>query len=278
MSLQLGKALNNVHEKCPLVHSITNYVTIHDVANTVLACGGSPCMADGNLTDVEQISEVCDTLALNIGTLSDPTIKSMHVASKKHTELGHPIVLDPVGAGATAMRTQVSNDILDGYNVTCVRGNVSEIKTLMTGGGTTQGVDADVADKVTEENMKQVAAQLQKFAAAKDTILAATGEIDLVVSADRAVAIKNGSYMQGRITGAGCMLTGLTAAFLQANQDDYFEATVAAVCTMGVAGQRAEKLMNERGFGNATYSDCMIDEIFHMTAERLDAEANYEEL
>lgn len=276
MQLQLGKALKNVQDNGALVQCITNYVTVHDVANTVLACGASPIMADGNLSDVREIAQICTALCVNIGTLDDPTIASMHEASRVHTELGHPIVLDPVGAGASKIRTRVSAELLDGYAITCVRGNISEVKTLMTGSGATQGVDANLADKVTRDNMHETARALQTFAAEKNVVLAVTGEIDLIVDATRAVAITNGSYMQGRITGAGCMLSALTAAFVSANPKAAFEAAVAAVCTMGVAGQRAEKLMVERGHGNATYSNYMIDEIFLMTPERLDEEACHE--
>ena len=131
----LGTCLDRVRETTPLVHNITNYVTVNDVANVLLACGGSPIMSD-DIQDVEDITSICGGLNINIGTLK-----------------GHPVVLDPVGAGASALRTQTALKLLEEVKFTVVRGNISEIKTLAAGSGTTKGVDADVADAVTEDNL-----------------------------------------------------------------------------------------------------------------------------
>ena len=148
----LGKCLENVRKNVPLVHNITNYVTVNDVANVLLACGGSPIMSD-EPDDVEDITSICGGLNINIGTLNKSSIEGMFRAGRKANELGHTLLLDPVGAGASALRTDTAVKLMDEIKFTCIRGNISEIKTLALGSGTTKGVDADVADAVTEDTL-----------------------------------------------------------------------------------------------------------------------------
>ena len=154
---------DNVREKCPLIHNITNYVTVNDCANVVLACGASPIMADDK-DEVSDIQTICGGLNINIGTLNSRTIESMLLAGKRANELGHPVVLDPVGAGASKLRTETANQLLKEVRFTVIRGNISEIKTLALGNGTTKGVDADLADRVTKENLDEAAAFAKAFA------------------------------------------------------------------------------------------------------------------
>ena len=141
-----------LRHKGPLIHNITNYVTVNDCANMVLACGASPIMAD-DAAEVEEITTLCSGLNINIGTLNSRTIPSMLLAGKKANALGHPVVLDPVGAGASHLRTDTALRLLQEVKFTVIRGNISEIKTLASGSGTTKGVDADLADQVTEETL-----------------------------------------------------------------------------------------------------------------------------
>ena len=174
----------NVRTKSPLVHNITNYVTVNDCANMVLACGASPIMAD-DAAEVEDITTICGGLNINIGTLNSRTIESMLKAGKKANALGHPVVLDPVGAGASALRTETAYRLLDEVRFTVIRGNISEVKTLASGAGTTKGVDADVADKVTEENLDSAVAFAKAFAAQTGAVIAITGAIDIVADAQK---------------------------------------------------------------------------------------------
>ena len=153
----------NVKAKTPLVHNITNYVTVNDVANVLLACGGSPIMAD-DIDDVEDITGICGGLNINIGTLNKNTIPSMLAAGKKANELGHAVLLDPVGAGASRLRTETAMKLLNEIKFDVIRGNISEIKTLAFGSGSTKGVDADVADAVTEDTLDQAVDFVKKFA------------------------------------------------------------------------------------------------------------------
>ena len=252
----LASALAAVRAKVPLVHNITNYVTVNDCANTVLAIGASPIMSD-EPEDVVDIQTICGGLVVNIGTLNQYTIKGMHVACEKAAELGHPIVLDPVGAGASALRTNTAAQILDKYPVSIVRGNMSEIKALADGATTTRGVDVCPDDVVTDANLAESATFARVFAAKAHAVVAITGVIDLVADSQRAFALRNGSAWQGRMTGAGCMLSCLTGAFVVAC-DDALVAAVSAVGAMGVAGSLAEQRLLP-GEGNASFRTRMID-------------------
>jgi hydroxyethylthiazole kinase len=156
-----------------------------------------------------------------------------------------------------------------------IRGNVSEIKTLALGSGTTKGVDADAADAVTEDNLDQMVAFAKSFAKESGSIAAITGAIDLVADADTCYVIRNGRPEMGKITGTGCQLSGMMTAFLVANPDHPLEAAAAAVCTMGAAGEIAWSRMEE-GDGNSTYRNRIIDAIYHMDGATLDREAKYE--
>ena len=152
MDTTIEQCLEQVRQTVPLIHNITNYVTVNDCANILLACGGSPIMADDE-EEAAQITAVCGGLNINIGTLNKRTIASMFLAGRKANELGHPAVLDPVGAWASDLRTDTARRLLEEIRFAVVRGNISEMKTLAAGAGTTKGVDADVADRVTEENL-----------------------------------------------------------------------------------------------------------------------------
>lgn len=270
----LGTCLENVRNTVPLVHNITNYVTVNDVANILLACGGSPIMSD-EPEDVEDITSICGGLNINIGTLNSRTITSMLLAGKKANLLGHPVVLDPVGAGASQLRTDTANRLLREVKFTVIRGNISEVKTLASGAGTTKGVDADVADKVTEENLDSAVAFAKAFAARTGAVVAITGAIDIVADAHKAYCIRNGHPMMSSITGTGCQLSALTAAFVTANPDQPLEAAAAAVCAMGLAGEIAHSRLSSLD-GNSTYRNYIIDAVYNMTPAQLEEGATYE--
>ena len=270
----LGECLENVRKNGPLVHNITNYVTVNDVANVLLASGGSPIMSD-EPEDVEDITTICGGLNINIGTLNQRTIVGMFRAGRKAAELGHTILLDPVGAGASKLRTETAVKLMDEIKFTVIRGNISEIKTLALGSGTTKGVDADVAGAVTEENLDSAIRFVKDFAKKTGAVVAITGAIDLVSDAEKCFVIRNGRPEMGRITGTGCQLSGLTTAFVVANPDNKVEAAAAAVCTMGLAGEIGWSHMQE-GDGNSTYRNRIIDAIYNMDGETLEKGAKYE--
>ena len=264
----------NVRNNCPLIHNITNYVTVNDCANIVIACGASPIMADDK-DEVADITTLCAGLNINIGTLNSRTIVSMLIAGKRANELKHPVVLDPVGAGASKLRTETAMQLLEEVKFTVIRGNISEIKTLASGSGTTKGVDADVADKVTEENLDEVIAFAKAFAKKTGAVIAITGAIDIVADNNTAYCIRNGHPMMSFITGTGCQLSAMTAAFVAANPDYPLEAAAAAVSTMGYAGEVAHNRLTKMD-GNSTYRNYIIDVIYNMTPEMLEKGAKYE--
>jgi hydroxyethylthiazole kinase len=249
-------------------------VTVNDCANIVIACGASPIMADDK-DEVADITAICAGLNINIGTLNSRTIASMLIAGKRANELHHPVVLDPVGAGASKLRTETAMQLLEEVKFTVIRGNISEIKTLASGSGTTKGVDADVADKVTEENLTDVVAFAKAFAEKTGAVIAITGAIDIVADANTAYCIRNGHPMMSSITGTGCQLSAMTAAFVTANPDHPLEAAAAAVCAMGYAGEIAHSRLTAMD-GNATYRNYIIDAIYHMSPQMLEEGANYE--
>ncbi|GHU74402.1 hydroxyethylthiazole kinase [Clostridia bacterium] len=265
---------DNVRAAAPLVHNITNYVTVNDCANVLLACGASPIMAD-DIDEAADITRICGALNINIGTLSQNTIPSMFAAGKASNELSHPLVLDPVGAGASALRTNTAKKLIEELEVSVIRGNISEIKALALGAGGAKGVDADVLDLLTEETLENAVSFTKRFAKEKNTIVAVTGAIDIVTDGETAYTIRNGNANMGKITGTGCMLSSLVAAFAAANREKLLESAAAAVIAMGLAGEQGFARLGERD-GNAAFRQYIIDAIYNMNGEILDAGAKYE--
>ena len=270
----LSNALNNVRATTPLVHCITNYVTVNDCANALLACGGSPIMSD-DVNDVIDIQGICGGLVINIGTLNEHTIDGMYAAGARARDLGHPIVLDPVGAGASWLRTTTAVGILNSIGAQVIRGNMSEVKALVSSAAATRGVDVNPDDVVAEENLADCAEFARTVAEKTHSIVAITGAIDLVADAERVYAIRNGSPIMGRITGAGCMLTCVVAAYVVANPDAMLDATVAAVAGFGLAGQIARTRMGTLD-GNGSFRTYLLDAVYNMTGSLLEKGANVE--
>lgn len=264
----------NVRKQVPLIHNITNYVTVNDCANILLACGGSPVMADA-AEEVEEITAVSAGLNINIGTLNSRTVSSMYLAGKKANELGHPVVLDPVGAGASKFRTDTALGLLKEIKFTVIRGNISEIKTLALGSGTTKGVDADEADTITSDTLEQNVVLAKEFAKKMDCVVVITGAVDIAANAEKAYCIYNGHPDMSKITGTGCQLSAMTAAYIAANPDRMLEAAAAAVCAMGLCGEKAKKRMRAED-GNASYRSYIIDAVYNLTGEELEKGAKYE--
>lgn len=263
-----------VKETSPLIHNITNYVTVNDCANVLLACGASPIMADA-VEEAAEITSICAGLVINIGTLNSNTIAAMQLAGKVANALQHPVVLDPVGAGASKLRTETAQKLLQDIQFTVIRGNISEIKTLALGSGSTNGVDANVADRVTEETLEEAVTFAKAFAQETNAVVAITGAIDIVTDGHTAYCIRNGHAIMSSITGTGCQLSALVCAFVTANPEQPLEATAAAVCAMGLAGELAYERLTALD-GNASYRNYIIDAIYHMTPEQLEKGANYE--
>ncbi len=266
--------LKIVRETKPLVHNITNYVTVNDCANAIIAIGGSPIMSD-EVKDVKDITTICSALNINIGTLNKRTIKAMYKAGKISNKLDHPVILDPVGAGASKLRTDTAKGLMKSIGFSVIRGNISEIKALALGMSSTKGVDADITDKITEENMDDVISFAKRFANETGATVVITGEIDIIADKDVAYIVKNGHPIMSKITGSGCMLSAIIGAFIGANPQNVTNSVLSAVCVMGICGERAYLRLKDND-GNATFRTYLIDELYHIDENILGESAKYE--
>ncbi|MFS0823982.1 hydroxyethylthiazole kinase [Bacillus sp. 1P02SD] len=252
------KILANVRESTPLVHNITNYVTVNDVANMVLACGGSPIMAD-DPKEVADITNICSALVINIGTLNERTIESMILAGKAANKVGNPVILDPVGAGASSLRTNTVYRLLNEVQFSVIRGNLSEIKTVHAGSGYTKGVDAAAEDVINEGNLDEMVQFAKRVSEQTHAVIAITGAIDIVANKDKAYVIRNGHPLMSKITGTGCMLTSVVAAYCGANPQEILKSTAAAVSAMGYCGELAHQKVEELNGGTSSFRTYLID-------------------
>lgn len=275
--------MHSLRESAPRVHCITNYVTAGDVANMVLAAGGSPIMAQGR-NEVEDVTSICQSLVLNMGTLEEWTAESMILAGKKAVSLGHPVILDPVGITASSFRRKAVMRVLGEVKPTVIRGNVSEITALEQAlrglePGNTCGVDA--ADPGNGSSGKGAGDQRAMAAVSLGSLTGAviimTGQEDLVAGRAHVYRIKNGHPFMGRITGSGCMLDGVLGAFLGANccsgEDRnilWEEAAAMAVCAHGLCGELAyEKTAAMKG-GTGTFRMYLLDYMSMLDDEMLE--------
>ena len=269
----LEKYLEAVRKKSPLIHNITNYVTANDVANMLLACGGSAVMADSP-EDAEEITSLCAGLCANMGTLTRDKLSAMLLAGKKSNALSHPVVLDPVGVGSSRFRTESAKELLSNIKFAAIRGNVSEIKTLSGVGGATQGVDASLEDM--HEGLRAAVGEARTLSDKTGAVVIVSGVTDIVYFKGRTGIVKNGCSLMSRITGSGCMLSALTAAFIAASPNEPFEAALCAVILMGAAGEIAFEKTKITGGGNSSFRNHLIDAVFNMDGETLERRADYE--
>ena len=249
--------IDQVRQKSPLVHCITNFVTVNDCANMVLACGGSPIMAD-DPAETAAVTQGCDALVLNLGTLHAGTIPGMISAGKEANRLGHPVILDPVGVGASPFRREAAARLLAEVSFSIIRGNISEIKALLNIRSQGKGVDAGQLDRVTQESIPQAIALAQTVCAASGAAGAMTGAIDIVASSQEAYVIRNGHPLLSRITGSGCMLTAVCGAFAAVCPENPVLAAANAVSAMGLCGEIAARRLKE-GEGTGSFRTYLID-------------------
>ena len=271
--MDFGKQLSLVRERAPLVQCITNFVTVNDCANIVLAAGGSPSMAD----DVREAAEAvrgAAALVCNLGAIA--AVDAMVSAGRAANELGRPVVLDPVAAGNTALRRQESARLLAGVRFAAIRGNASEIRALAQGELTGSGVDVSGEDAVSDATLPRTVETARLLAKQTGAVVAVSGPIDVVTDGGQTILLRNGCATMARITGSGCMLTAMLGAFCGADPGHPFEAACAAIAAMGVAGDAAEERRLRNGTGNATFRTDLIDAVFNLTEEQLNGRVRYE--
>lgn len=260
---KIGRILESVRSEKPLIHHITNYVTVNDCANIVLAIGASPIMAD-DIGEVESITSISSALVLNIGTLNGRTIEAMLAAGKKANELRIPVVFDPVGAGASELRNKTAEKIMKEIKIAVLRGNVSEIRYIAGLDATTKGVDASDADMRSGANAGRAIAE--SVSKTFGCVTAITGVEDILSDGFRTIVLGNGTKLLSGVTGTGCMCTSLIGAFCGA-ADDYLPAAVGGVLSMSIAGEIAAETDGERG--NGSFHIAIIDAVSKMNAEIL---------
>lgn len=259
-----AEILTTLRAAKPLVHHITNYVTVNDCANATLAVGASPIMAD-DTQEAADIAGMASALVLNMGTLNTRTIESMRLAGRAANQAGIPVVLDPVGAGASGLRNETAAMLLCELRISVLRGNLSEIRFLAGLQAQTRGVDVSEQDL---EQTGEAAGVARALSAQLGCVVAITGKTDVVASGMRAVRIENGHEMLSRLTGTGCMCSSLIGSFCGASPQALFEATVAALLTMGISGEIAYE--NAGAAGNGSFRIALHDALSQMDAERLE--------
>ena len=270
--MELGSILEQVRLRAPLVQCITNFVTVNDCANIILASGGSPTMAQ-DIREVEEAVAKVQALVCNMGAID--LLDSMILAGKEANRLGIPVVLDPVGAGGTQLRRDAAKRLLREVRFAVIRGNASEIRFLAGERTAGSGVDVSALDEVTEENLACAAGLVKELAAKTGSVIALSGRIDVVCDGVRTAVLRGGCATMARITGSGCMLTSLIGAYC-GSWSDAFEAACAAMGAMGVSGELAEARRLKNGTGNATFRNDLIDGVFNLTAVRLMEGVRYE--
>lgn len=271
--MEYHEILRAVREKAPLIQCITNFVTVNDCANILLAAGASPSMAQ-DIREVEEAVSGAAGLVCNLGAID--MAESMILAGKRANALGIPVVLDPVAAGGTALRRQTSAWLLRELRFAAIRGNASEIRALSGQLSRGCGVDAAAADAITADNLPRSVELIRSLAIETGAVIAVSGAVDLICSADKTVLLKNGCATMGRITGSGCMLTALMGAFCAAAPDSPMDAACAAMAVMGVCGELAEEKRLLLGSGNASFRTYLIDAIFNLSEDQLKERINYE--
>ena len=257
LAKKAAENLKKVREKKPLIHNITNYVVMNTTANALLACGASPVMAHAQEEVMEMVS-FAGALVLNIGTLTPYWIDSMLKAGKRANELNVPIILDPVGSGATTLRTESAKRLMNELTIRVVRGNASEVLSLAREGSRTKGVDAMHAVDEAAEAAKGLAREL-------NTTLAITGPVDLITDGNRTYRVSNGHELMGYVTGTGCTATVITGAFL-AVDNDAVQATTTALAYYGLAGEKAAVKAQAPG----SFQVALIDALFTIDGKQLE--------
>jgi hydroxyethylthiazole kinase len=257
MEFQLKQNLDTLRTQSPLVHNITNFVVMNFTANALLAIGASPVMAHA-LEEVEDMVSIAGALVVNIGTLSPKWVEGMKLAMKKAAELGKPIVLDPVGAGATPYRNQVLKELLNIASPTIIRGNASEILALAGSNIKTKGVDSTANST---DSIEAAIALSKRYG----SVVSVSGASDVIVSRDKIAYVENGVALMTRVTGMGCSASAIAGAFAAIEKDSFY-AAICAASVMGVCGE----LAYEKATLPGSFQIAFLDALAEISSERLE--------
>lgn len=262
--------LENIKNKSPLVHHITNYVTVNDCANATLAIGASPIMT-AQIEELEDIISISSALVVNIGTMDK--IEAFLTAPKIANAKNVPVILDPVGAGASKKRNEVIENMLINSKFAVIKGNLSEILSIAGISANTKGVDVSEEDKNT--GIMKTSQIAMKLAKTYNSVIIVTGKDDIVADENNAYKISNGVAYMSKITGTGCMSASILGSFIGANED-YLTSSIIAISTMGIAGELAyEKTKN---IGSGSFRVSLIDNLSMMNEKIFEKYAKIEKI
>ncbi len=273
----IDETLKEIQEKNPLTHCITNSVTINDCANAVLAIGGSPFMAE-DVEELEEVVTIADALVINIGKLSKDQVEAMKISAETANKTNTPIVLDPVGVGVTQLRNRTTLNLIENYKMAAIRGNISEIKAIakligvIDENNTAKGVDVNIDDIITEENLAANGEIIKEVAKRLDTTILASGPIDILSDGETTLAIDNGDDMMPLITGSGCMLSSIVGSCVGGSTP--LEGSLVAILAMNIAGEKARAKVDANDEGTGSFRAYLIDYLYKTNAESLINESN----
>lgn len=276
---KIPKLLDELKNKNPLTHCITNFVTVNDCANAVLAIGASPIMSE-DIEEVAEVVSIADALVINIGKLSYEQVEAMKVSSAQANKINTPVILDPVGVGISQLRNKVTLELIENYKLTAIRGNITEIKTIakLTGiiseSNTAKGVDVSKSDIITKDNLNENAKIISKLAANLDTVILASGPIDILSDGETTIAIDNGDEMMPQITGSGCMLSSIVGSCIGATNP--LEGTLLAALLMTIAGEKARAKVDNENAGTGSFRSYLIDYLYKLDSQTLINKSNIE--
>ena len=279
-----SNALKNVKEISPLTFCITNFVTVTDCANAALAIGASPIMSNG-AEEGGEIVNIANALVINIGTLSNAQNELMRNSADQAKEINKPIIFDPVGAGVSALRNDMTKEIVENYPLALVRGNMSEIKAITQlinldlnedKDAAGKGVDVAESDIISKDTLESNALIVKQLAQELNSVVIASGPIDIISDGNLTLGLDNGDEMMPLITGSGCMLTTIIGSYVGAN--DALIGGITACALMAIAGENAAKAVRENDLGSGSFRTFLIDNLYKLTAEELVERANLFEI
>ena len=250
---EIYQSIEAIRRESPVVHNITNYVVMNNTANALLAIGASPVMAHAE-EEVEEMVNLAQALVINIGTLSDRWIASMIKAAKQAGKKGIPFILDPVGAGATAYRTQTARELIRKASPAIIRGNASEIMALGADKSSTRGVDS-------ADNSGAAIVAAQKMSTDYGCVVCVSGATDYIIEGDKMVTVKNGHPLMTKVTGLGCTASALCGAF--AAVDEAYRAAIKTMAVMGIAGEMAAQM----SAGPGSLQMHFLDALYNLTED-----------
>ncbi|MBP2133352.1 hydroxyethylthiazole kinase [Methanomicrobium sp. W14] len=261
-----AEMLTKIRSEKPVVHHITNYVTVNDCANITICAGASPVMADSK-DEVSEMVSIAGALVLNIGTLNHDIIESMLIAGNTANDLGIPVILDPVGAGATKLRTKAALKLTDELIISVIKGNAGEIGVLAGAKATVRGVDSGSL----EDDPVQTALKCSELTGA---VVALSGPKDIVTDGSSVLSVENGHPMMVNLSGTGCMASSLTGAFSAVCSDDYLVAAASALATFGLCGEKASVYAK----GPYSFRTGLCDELYRLRPVELGVDAKIREI